>query len=163
MCMKYVNVISTLYDSISTVSGNIASFNAPLNQIEIKDVNNPEISNLTIVTDLNFLGTNDKSKIKDNVLINQDKVDIIIRLTKCDKNVQNRIGYDIDAFSIDFKKIEKEQLETACFDFYNHTRITEIGKIPLVGGTGNYVLKVLIKKSSEKDYSIQFMRKLAII
>ena len=136
MCMKYINAIATCYSSISTVDNHITSLNAPLYQLEVEDKNNPYISDFSIVTRLNFLGTSRAVNEADNILLNGESVDLIIRLTKCDKEENKRLGYDIDNFSIDLSKVDKD---VACFEFYNYMRITNVKKISLPAGLGKYV------------------------
>lgn len=55
------------------------------------------------------------------------------------------------------------KVNTACFDFLNYTKITNVKKLNLPGGIGKYVIKILVKSSSEDEYSIQSMTQLTIM
>lgn len=161
MCMKYVNATTGCYNSITKLEDNIVSFNTPLNTLIAKETpDGTIIGDFFVVTHLNFLGTdNEKNKMK-NILESRESVNIIIRLTKCDQDPKKRLGFDLDTFTIDFKEEdEKGRIDTACFDYYNHIRITDVKKLSLPEKTGNYVLKVLIKKvsDSEEKTTIQAM------
>lgn len=165
MCMKYVNTITNCFKSVSKENNCIVSFNAPFESIiaTIKD-GQSSINDFVVLTLVNILGTGDESKIVDNPLSNKKTIDFIIRLTKCDANEENRIGYDLDRFSINLADMdEKKQIDHACFEFFNYTRMTNVDHIPLQGGVGKYVIKVLIKDSEQEEYTIQSMTKLTII
>ena len=114
------------------------------------------------MTNIDFLGTNNEEHKNENPLESKRTLDFIIRITTCD-NKQN-IGYDIDSFSVDLREMRKtNQINRACFDFLNYTRTTKIDNLDLPGGTGKYVIKVLVKDSEEKDYTIQTMSQLMIV
>ena len=163
MCMRYVNAVTTCYSSMNTSNDNILSFNMPVNGVDVKDRDVPQIDKLIVLCQFNFLGTSDPQKKEFSVLENKDKIDIVIRLTKCSKDPSQRLGYDLDSFSLDFNKIYQEnQQQTACFDFYDYMRIINVTNLPLPHGTGKYVIKTLIKKSNEPNYTIQSMTNLTI-
>uniref|UniRef100_UPI0040575765 hypothetical protein n=1 Tax=Agathobacter sp. TaxID=2021311 RepID=UPI0040575765 len=160
--MKYLNATVSCYKSITTEQTNIVSFNAPFNSIKAQNNDTSlQINDFSIVTQINFVGTNNDARKKDNPLEQQATIDFIIRLTKCSKTPQ---GYDLDSFSINLKEMyEQHQVEHACFDFLNYTRITNINQILLQEGTGRYVIKILVKKSTEKEFSIQSISQLVIL
>ena len=58
---------------------------------------------------------------------------------------------------------ETDQVCKACFDFLNYTRTTKIDKIELPGGSGKYVIKILIKDSEDQNYTIQTMSQLVVV
>lgn len=163
--MKYVNATATCFKSVVIENNNIISFNAPFNSI--KSTNNTDvlsIDNFAIVTQIDFLGTNNLSHISENPLEQKKTIDFIIRLTKCDKKEENRIGFDLDTFSINLADMyKKEQIDLACFGFLNYTRITNVDQLDLPGGTGKYVIKILVKTSNDNEYTIQSMTKLTIV
>ena len=165
MCMKYVNATSTFFKSITIENNKIISFNAPFNNIKSTDEKSGlYIDNFAIVTQIDFLGTNNHLHVAENPLEQKRTIDFIIRLTKCDKLEERRIGFDLDAFSINLAEMyEKEQVDLACFGFLNYTRITNVDQLDLPGGIGTYVVKVLAKDSEDKEYSIQSMTKLIIL
>jgi len=91
-------------------------------------------------------------------------IDFIIRLTKCNKLEEKRLGFDLDCFSINLKEMARcGQIENACFDFMNYTRITNIDQLDLPGESGKYVIKVLVKNSEDQTYTIQLMISLTIL
>lgn len=166
MCMKYVNATITCFKSVIIDNNKIISFNAPFESIKSTESENIlTVDDFALVTQIDFLGTNNPMHIPDNPLEQKQQLDFIIRLTKCDKlDEEKRIGNDLDSFSIDLDDMyNKNQVNLACFGFLNYTRITNIKKLDLPGGTGKYVLKLLIKDSRESEYTIQTMTKLTII
>lgn len=162
MCKKYVNANVSCYKSISTVDNHILSLNAPLSSLKINK-NNKGVDNFVIVTKFNFLGTNNSASQRNNVLFNREKINIIIRLTKCDEDVNKRLGNDIDKFTIDLEQAYNDkQVSVACFDFYDYTRVTNVDCITELPKAGLYVIKVLIKTESEEKYTIQSMSKFLV-
>ena len=160
MCMKYLNVTSNFYKSIIEENNRYLSFNVPFVSIEAKEENNSLfIEHFSILTNFNFLGTNNEKQKKENVLVNREPISVLIMLTKCSKNPENRLGSPLDEFKIEF---ENDNIEQACFEFYNTSRITNVDKIDLPAGRGNYVIKVLVKRCSSDDYTIQYMSKLIV-
>lgn len=163
MCKKYVNASARCYKSITLINNNIISHNIPFEGIRHdENINGISINNFFIMTNIDFLGTNNEEHKNENPLESKRTLDFIIRITTCD-NKQN-IGYDIDSFSVDLREMRKtNQINRACFDFLNYTRTTKIDNLDLPGGTGKYVIKVLVKDSEEKDYTIQTMSQLMIV
>lgn len=165
MCMKYINATATFFKSITIENNKIISFNAPFSSIKSTDEKSGlSIDDFAIVTQVDFLGTNNPSHVVENPLEQKKMIDFVIRLTKCDKLEEKRIGFDLDSFTINLAEMyEKEQVDLACFGFLNYTRITNVDHLDLPGGTGKYVVKVLAKDSGGKEYSIQSMTKLIIV
>lgn len=165
MCMKYVNTTATCYKSVVIENEKIASFNAPF--MSIKSIENESgvfLDDFTVVTQIDFLGTNNPKHKADNPLEQKKTIDFIVRLTKCVKEPSKRVAYDLDNFSIDLADMdEKQQVDLACFGFLNYTRITNVKGLDLPGGTGKYVIKILVKNAEDKEYSIQSMSKLIIL
>ena len=164
MCMKYVNATVTCFKSVTIDNNKIISFNAPFKSIKSTVNDNVLIvDNFALVTQIDFLGTSNSSHRPENPLEQKQKLDFIIRLTKCDQLEQKRIGKDLDIFSVDLDDMyKKNQVDLACFGFLNYTRITNVTQLDLAGGIGKYVLKILIKPSHEINYTIQAMTKLTI-
>lgn len=164
MCMRFVNAATICYKNVIIENSNIVSFDAPFSSIQSTNSGHSKvIGNFSMVTKIDFLGTENQEHKSQNPLEMKKKIDFIIRLTKCDYLEENRIGYDIDKFTIDLNDMyEKGQVDTACFDYFNYTRITNIEKLDLPGGAGKYVIKILIKNSEDSEYSIQSMTKLMV-
>lgn len=159
MCMKYINANICCYKSITKASGNLVSLNAPFDTISVCDANNNNekvIGSFYINTQINILGTSKLEKMNDNILYRRGTLEVVIRLTKCDKDENKRICCDLDSFEIDLSKNEDEILK-ACFEYFNYTRITNVKSLVLPGGTGDYVIKVLVKEASDKEFTIQSM------
>lgn len=165
MCKKYVNVSARCYKSITSVENNVMSYDIPFTSIRHDDDGaSVSICEFSIVTNIDFLGTNVEAYKKENPLENRRTLDFIIRLTRSSSDANKRIGYDLDCFSIDLAELyEMGQVDTACFDFLNYTRTTNIDKLDLPGGVGKYVIKVLIKDSEEENYTIQAMSQLIVV
>lgn len=165
MCMKYVNASARCYKSITSIENNVMSYDIPFISImHDNDTAGVAISKFAIVTNIDFLGTNNENHKCNNPLENKRTLDFIIRLTKCSIEENERIGYDLDSFSINLAEMYKtNQVNKACFDFLNYTRTTKIDKLELPGGVGKYVIKILVKDSEEKDYTIQAMSQLIVV
>lgn len=166
MCKKYINATINCYKSLIKNNDNIVAYSIPFNQIESvrtkEDTDAICIKDFYIVTDINILGTNDETA--DNPLNKKQTLDIIVRITKCDRIPENQIGKDLASFSISTKDLyEQNQISTACFDFANCKQVITIKELPLPAGTGKYVIKVLMKLSTETDYTIQSMMQLNVI
>lgn len=165
MCMKYVNASARCYKSITTVENSVMSYDIPFISImHDNDVTGVAISKFAIVTSIDFLGTNSEEHKCKNPLESKKTLDFIIRLTKCSADDSKRIGYDLERFSINLAEMyEMDQVNKACFDFLNYTRTTKIDKLELPGGVGKYTIKILVKDSEEKDYTIQAMSQLIVV
>ena len=165
MCMKYVNTTATCYKSVVVENNAIVAFNAPFDAIKASSENDTlYIDDFSIVTQIDFLGTNTNEHKIENPLEQNKVVDFIVRLTKCNKDDDKRIGSDLDKFSVDLGEMrEKNLVTTACFDFLNYTRVTNVNRLELPGGPGRYVLKVLIKMSEDEEYTIQSMTSLNVL
>ena len=164
MCIKYINATATCFKSVVIENEKIASFNAPF--MSIKSIENERgifLDDFTVVTQIDFLGTNNPLHKIDNPLEQKKTVDFIVRLTKCVKEPSKRVAYDLDSFSINLADMDEKQVDVACFGFLNYTRITNIKRLDLPGGNGKYVIKILAKISEDKEYSIQSMSKLIIL
>lgn len=165
MCMKYINASVRLFNSVTVVENNVMSYNIPFTSI--RHDNNEKgiaINKFSIITNIDFLGTNNAEHTSENPLANKKTLDFIIRLTKCSNDEKQRIGYDLDCFSINLEEMYKlEQVNKACFDFLNYTRTTKVDSLELPAGTGKYVVKVLIKDSEESEYTIQTMTQLIVV
>lgn len=164
MCMKYVNASAKCYKSITVADNSVVSYDIPFTSIRHDDGVSMSIGKFAIVTNIDFLGTSNEQHRSENPLESRRTLDFIIRLTKCDAEKGKRLGFDLDAFSINLSEMyDNDQVNMACFGFLNYTRTTNVDKIVLPGGTGKYVIKILIKDSTEDDYTIQSMSQLVIL
>ena len=163
MCMKYINATAACFKLVSMDNNKIIAYNAPFSNIKSVEENNALfIDNFSIITQIDFLGTGNAENKMENPLEMKKTVDFII--TKCDALEENRLGRDLDCFSINLAEMyEKKQVDKACFGFFNYTRITNVDKLDLPKGIGKYVIKVLIKLSEDREYTIQSMTKLIIM
>lgn len=163
--MKYVNASSRCYKSITSVDNHVMSYDIPFTSIRHDKVDGQiAISRFVIVTNIDLLGTSNTEHALENPLESKNTLDFIVRLTKCSNDNNKRIGYDLDCFSINLAEIcEADQIGKACFDFLNYTRTTKIDKLELPGGTGKYVIKILIKNSEDENYTIQSMSQLIVM
>lgn len=164
MCMKYLNATVNCFENViyRTNSSLPYAYERPFDGvIAVKENGEYYLNSFGIVTSLCLLGTNKEDCKKDNLLSQRGKLDVIIRLTKCDKDPEKRIGLDIDEFQIDCKEKE-EDICVACYDFLNYTRITKTNRIKLDAGKGKYVIKVLVKDHKDSIYTVQSMFMLII-
>lgn len=155
MCMKYVNATVSCYDSIEKVNNKVLSLNLPFSTIDVED-KDPSICSFIVTTAISIRGTNNESERANNPIESNTNLDFVIRLTKCDSDINKRRYIDLDRFTIDLQDVKVSQ---ACFRFVNYSRVTEVERLKLPEGLGKYVIKVLVKKSEDSDdkFSIQSM------
>ncbi len=164
MCKKYVNVTVDCFGDIESCDLEPIVFKYPFDKIITDKVcDSYRTKAFHLVTNINVLGTSDETKKKNNVLYMDDgKLDFIVRLTKCDPDTSKRSFYDLDEFQLNVKELrERNKVDGACFEFVNYSQITMVPPIDLQV-PGMYVIKVLIKEGKEKDYSVQFIKKLIV-
>ena len=165
--MKYVNVTTRCYNStIQNNQENVISFIEPFDSIYLSEDNGHYfIRDFSIQTEISVLGTNKKENEKENPISRGDKLHFTLRLTKCDRIEENRLGIDLDEFEIDLKELkEKGELSQACYLFYNRMRVSVIQEIELPFEGGKCVLKVLVRNTNDpKDDTIQSMSSFTII
>lgn len=158
MCMKYVNATMRCFDSVLTKDNStIISLTGPFDTIYGKFENGKvSIPYFSILTEIAIMGTASEDNKKENPVENDENLHFTIRLTKCDKNPENRMGLDLDSFDIDLKEHKKEDnLSLACYQFYNRLRITKVNSITFpVFDTGKYVLKILVNNTGNPDDNI---------
>ena len=166
MCMKYVDANTTCYKSVTMDGDKIVSLNAPFEVIKSTSADGTSfIGDFFLITQIDFLGTNDPQHKQENPLEQKRTIDFIIRLTKCSKEQEHQC-VDLDSFSINLEEMYKNhKVCTACFDFFNYTKITNVNKVVLNNDNDSvkYVIKVLIKDSEDTEYSIQSMTQLIIV
>lgn len=167
MCMKYVNAFVGCCESVVRDNANqILSYHGPFNSIQaIEDESrNAVIADFSIVTHINLMGSSDKHA-SGNIIRDEGKLSVTIRLTKCIKDDPNPPGIDLDSFELDVKDLDRRnKVSQACYPFINYTRVTKIDKvsIPPDVGVGKYVIKVLVSTSENPVQVIQSMSALQI-
>lgn len=162
MCMKYVNANVACFDGVIYNGDSLISYNTPFNVMCAKEKSGKiYVASFKVVTQICFRGTNDEAHKANNVLEQNKTIDICIRLTKCDRDPSKQLYLDLDKFSINLDGTNPKR-ETACFDFLNYTRVTNVPEIELAAGYGKYVIKVLIKESTDEAYFVQSLTSLKI-
>lgn len=168
MCMKYVNATTRCYKSIvQDGQGGFQSFVAPFDTLcgEFQN-DHVVIRNFFIKTEISILGTSNPEKESENPICRGDNLHFTLRLTKCDRDPQKRLGIDLDKFDINLKELkEKDLLLHACYPFCTTTRITNVKEIEFPEfDTGKYVLKVLVRATDDaKDDTIQSMSPFTVL
>lgn len=168
MCMKYINstvecYVSTSYNSQEQPIAFYFPFNTTTATME--EDGSYSIGGFHIKTGICVLGTDNPSHLHENPITNEATIHFTIRLTKCAKDPNDRLGIDLDEFDIDLSKIkDDEAYSQACYPFINYNRITKIEKITLPPKPfGGYVLKVLVRDNlSHGEDSIQTMFALTV-
>ena len=165
MCMKYLNATVECYQSVLKSDNSIVSLSGPFDKIVVNE--NKEgvfsVGGFAVVTHVNMLGTNKPENKKNSSLEKQEKLEVVVRLTRCDRDVSKQIGIDLDKFVIDpYSEDNKKNIHQACFPYFNYKRITEVKNIALPLGKGTYVIKVLVKESAQNQQTIQSMTYLSI-
>lgn len=162
MCMKYVNATAICYANVVQEKGHPVLFETPFNElITIMDGKLRKTGPFFVVTQINVIGTNNEDHKKENILEQGEILDVIIRLTRRSSEDAKRVCVDLDSFSIDLSE-SNVNIETACYRFLNYPRITAVDDLVLDGGLGSYVIKVLVKRSTDEKYTIQSMTGLTI-
>ncbi len=163
MCMKYVNAIVECYADVPISNQLPTSFNRPFNGIyaSLRQDGTKEIGGFKIATRISLLGTSEEAHKEYSLLEMRGTLEVIVRLTKCSRNEDEQLCVDLDSFSIDTKELEG-MIDRACYDFFSFIRITDVKDFTLEAGTGNYVIKILVKDSKSKTYTIQTMTKLMV-
>lgn len=167
MCMKYVNATTRCYRSIvQDGQGGLQSFVAPFDTLHGESQNGHiVIRNFSVQTEVTIMGTSNKDNENDNPISRGDNLHFTLRLTKCDKDLQKRLGIDLDSFDINLRELkEKNLLLHACYPFYTAMRITNVKEIEFpTFDSGKYVLKVLVRSTDDaKDDTIQSMSTLTV-
>lgn len=167
MCVQNVNATVSLFSDIRNVDIQGAQeFIRPFDIIVSKNVNgNTYIGGFYIVIDITLLSTTNEGKKDTNVVYNSEKMDVLIRLTKPSKNEEKILSLDIDEFVIDASN-ESIVKKNACVPYINFKKIKKINtnaiQLSPKAGTGDYVLKVLVKRFCDQDWNVQSIYNLRI-
>ena len=162
MCMKYVNATTRCYKMITRDGhGNYLSFYAPFDTLPcVKKEGHIVIQSFFIQTEVTIMGTSNKDRESENPISRGDNLHFTLRLTKCDKELRNRLGIDLDSFDINLADLQaNNKILHACYPFYTTMRITTVNDVELpTVDSGKYVLKVLVRATDNpKDDTIQSM------
>lgn len=166
MCMTGVNATLGLFlDVQMDESGEaVLAYIKPFDGLTVqkgKD-GNPITKPFKIVTQVNLLGTMDEGKKSENIIERRGVLDFIIRITKCDEDIEKRLTAVLDEFVLDTNEVN---MCKACFDYLNYTRITQVPELNLTAGKGEYVIKLLVREKTDdnsQNYTIQAMSPLHI-
>lgn len=162
MCTQYLNANVALFKSVTKNNNGIAGFLEPFDCIIADSGNNiVAIKDFNIVTYINLLESSEKKA--NNILDLRETLQVCIRLTKCTKNIDERLSIDLDCFNI-VTKDSKDIIYDACVPYLNFKRITYVDNIDLdiANPRGSYVIKVLVKIPSEEKYTVQSIYHLKI-
>lgn len=168
MCMKYVNSTVECYRVVAlNAQGQVSVFYDPFDTIiaSTEADGSYSIGGFSIKTGVCILGTDNDNHAAENPISQRAKLKFTIRMTKCAKEPENRLGIDLDEFTVDIGQlIDDNKVSFACYPFINYTRVTRIGKIHLpTNAFGKYVIKVLVKgENDQKQDTIQAMIALTI-
>lgn len=156
MCMKNLNVTTCCYKNVTTKENRIVSFDEPFTGLVLNKTLDCKLTTgpFVVATQINIMGTNQESHKQDNPLEQRKSLDFVIRLTKRDRDPEKQLGVDLDAFTIDLQDLDSS-IDQACYSFFNYTRVTRVKDLELIGGTGHYVVKVIVKESSSEKWIFQ--------
>lgn len=171
MASRYISANIVPYKNVVKAKGRILQLNGPLASINsvFKD-GKIFLPKMDIVTDLTFMDTADEDYYDDNIIRNNKKVDVIIRMTKF-SNKTDSIYVDLDSFVIDIEQVRKDgKLSQANWEFYSYTRITELDEDVLLPFDkdnnimyGPYILKVITKEhDKDEPYRVQGVYELIV-
>lgn len=164
MCKQYVNANVICFGTIISENDAPLAFCNPFDTFHpSKSRNGYELPGFQVMSYINILGTADKEKQSSHILYQENKsLDFILRLTKCDEDPNKRFYYDLDAFQINIKELrENHKVDGACFDFINYARTTNVPSFK-VERSGSYVIKLLVKESTDSQYAVQFIKRMQV-
>lgn len=162
MCTQYLNANVVLFKSVTKNNNDIVGFYEPFDCITTDTCNGVlEIGEFNIITYITLLESSNRKA--GNVLDKREKLEVKLRLTKCTKDETERLSIDLDDFTIDTKN-SNDIIIDACVPYLNYKRITHIGSITLDinNPKGSYVIKVLVRTSSDDKYTVQSIQHLQI-
>lgn len=157
--MDSINATVDCYKSIKTTEYNskiaIISYNYPLNVLGCKTYSIDRNNNISIITEDFYLVLR-ISILKS--LLKKDKLEFIVRLTKCSSNPQNRLYVDLLNTVIDLKEeFAKGNIYGDTCEFYNTVEIAKIKNMKLITDEGDYLIRVLVRDATnpENKFSVQ--------
>lgn len=159
MCMKYVNANVQCFSSAGPSYFSLLKQPLCCESVKAKEVNGKYIiGNFDIVTFVNIRGTTAGNN-KDNPLDAKEKLEFKIRLTKLDPDPEKQLSYDLGEFTMDLS--DKSNVRTACFKYVERIESLSVDNVALES-KGDYVIKILVKKSGDPLYNIQITHPLQV-
>lgn len=163
MCTSYLNANVALFRSVARNNNDVIAFCEPFDCI-VADCQggNLFIKDFNIITYINLLESN-KNHAK-NILDERETLQVCIRLTKCTKDINEKLSLDLDKFDIKTKDA-KNIVYDACVPYLNFSRITHVESINLdiENPRGSYVIKVLVKTPKDEKYMVQSIYHLQVV
>lgn len=163
MCMQYLNANVALFKTVKKNNNDVMGFLEPFDCIAA-DCSNKVLSikDFNIITYINLLESNQKKA--SNILDNREELQVCLRLTKCTKDLDERLSIDLDKFKI-ITKDSEDIVYDACVPYLNFKRITYVDNIELdiSNPRGSYVIKVLAKRPNDEKYTVQSTYHLKIV
>ena len=162
MCTQYLNANIALFKGVKKNNNEIVAFVEPFdcivadcsgNVVAIKDFN--------VITYINMLESSGKKA--GNILDMRKTLQVCIRLTKCTKDIEEKLSVDLDNFCIETRD-SSDIVYDACVPYLNFKRITHVDNINLdiANPRGSYVIKVLTKTPDDEKYTVQSIQHLKI-
>lgn len=167
MCVPNINATISLFSNVKNIDNQgELEFCKPFDIIMSRTINDGIrcIGGFYIVIDMTLLSTNNEERIKDNVVATKGKLNVLLRLTKTDRDLNRILHLDLDEFTID---AGTEIIhENACIPYINYKKIKKIDAnaiqlSPQAQGS-NYVLKILVQRPCDSDWQLQTLFNLKI-
>lgn len=155
MCTQYLNANIALFKAVTKSNNDVIGFLEPFDCITADCSNNiVAIKDFNIITYINLLESSENKA--GNILDRRETLDVCLRLTKCTKDIDERLSVDLDNFQIRTKN-SNDIIYDACVPYLNFKRITHVDNIDLdiANPRGSYVIKVLVKIPSDEKYTVQ--------
>lgn len=160
MCMKYLNTNIQCFDnSVSQYwlsNGALSSFIGNVGCSK-EGADGYKVDKFGIVMFINIRGS--ASDQAHNPLAQKKKIDFKIRLTRLSKVPEEQLSYDLTDFVIDLS--DESLIRKACFDYVDLIKVINVDNL-IVKSTGEYVIKVLVRKVGEELYNIQMVHRLSV-
>jgi len=153
--MLKINAICRCYNELKyNTNGQIIGYEYPFDYIQVKKLEKGKfrVPEFCIVIDICI---KDSLKEENPIFTNIDeKLDFVIRVTKCDENEDKRYYFPLHSFCITPTDLVNKRISRSTgMDIVNHREIIVVRKLEL-DCTGQYVLKVLLKDKYGK-YTVQ--------
>ncbi len=167
MCVPNINATISLFSNVNNIENQgELEFCRPFDIIMSRTINDGIkcIGGFYIVIDMTLLSTNASDKMEENVVVNKEKLNVLLRLTKTSKDQDKILNLDLDTFTID-AAVETIH-ENACIPYIKYKKIKKIDVnaiqlSPQAQGS-NYVLKILVQRPCDSDWQLQTLYNLKI-
>lgn len=167
MCIPNINATISLFSNVNNIDNQgELEFCKPFDVIMSRTFNDGIkcIGGFFIVIDMTLLSTTSEERLKENVVVNKQKLNVLLRLTKTSKDPNKVLHLDLDEFTID---AATEIIHNdACIPYIKYKKIKKIDVnaiqlSPQAEGS-NYVLKILLQRPCDEDWQIQTLYNLKI-